>query len=308
MGGGGRSSKTVIRQAPAPVVQRDNSFSQYLQYQQSREAAAEARAAREREEARQREEARRERGRQALDPMRSNLQRSLDAGLVSYGDATSQLREFGARYDIGGETEKRAQDLSTYYTGTLLPQKRQQQVKSAYKTILGREASEEEMADALASYQAEGWGGSSQGLRQQLKSGSEYRDKFNQSYLDNYYDTMYGKQDKTAEGKLTGKRRFAFSSDLLPQYDGDLQAKTGVTMPDYEKYFSEARTVAELDEQRQGLRQTRQFMYNAGLTNLQGDIDKEINKVKTEGSKSVAKIKNKGTLYGGLTSGFFGAV
>ena len=67
------------------------------------------------------------------------------------------------------------------------------------------------------------------------------------------------------------------------------KAKTGVTMPDYEKYFSEARTVAELDEQRQGLRQTRQFMYNAGLTNLQGDIDKEINKVKTEGSKSIAR-------------------
>ncbi len=119
---------------------------------------------------------------------------------------------------------------------------------------------------------------------------------------------MYGKQDKTADGKLTGKRRFAFTKDLLPQYEGDLKAKTGVTMPDYENYFKQARTVAELDEQRQGIRQSRQFMYQAGLTNLQGDIDKEINKVKTEGTKSVARIKNKGTLYGGLTAGFFGAV
>ena len=215
MGGSRKSVKNVTYQA-APV-QPDNSFQQYLQYQQSREQAAEARAARERAEEAARQEARRERGRQALDPMRSNLQRSLDAGLISYGDATSQIRDFGAQYDIGGESEKRAQELSTYYTGTLLPQKRQQQVKSAYKTILGREATEDEMADALASYQAEGWGGSSQGLRQQLKSGSEYRDKFNQSYLDNYYDPMYGKQDKTADGKLTGKRRFAFTKDLLPQ-------------------------------------------------------------------------------------------
>ena len=304
MGGG---TKTTVKYRPAPV-QRDNSFQQYLQYQQSREQAAEARAARERAEEAARQEARRERGRQALDPMRANLQRSLDAGLISYGDATSQLREFGSRYDIADSSEPLAQQLGTYYTTDLLPKKRQQQVKSAYKTILGREATEDEMADALASYQAEGWGGTSAGIRSQLKASQEYKDKFNQSYLDNYYDTMYGKQTKDADGKRTGKRTFAFSKDLLPGYEGDLQASTGVTLPDYENYFKEARTVAELDEQRQGIRQTREFMYNAGLTNLQGDIDKEINKVKTEGSKSVARIKNKGTLYGGLTAGFFGAV
>ena len=303
--GGGKSTK--VKYQPAPI-QRDDSFSQYLQYQQGREQAAEARAAQERAEEAARQEARRQRGRDAIGSMKSNLQRSLDAGLMSYGDATNQLREFGSRYDIADASEPLAQELSTYYTTDLLPKKRQQQVKSAYKTILGRDASEDELADALASYQAEGWGGSSQGLRSQLKSSQEYQDKFNQSYLDNYYDTMYGKQTKDAEGKRTGKRTFAFSEDLLPGYDGDLQAKTGVSMPDYENYFKEARSVAELDEQRQGIRQTRQFMYNAGLTNLQGDIDKEINKVKTEGSKSVAKIKNKGTLYGGLTAGFFGSV
>jgi hypothetical protein len=307
MGGGGKS-KTKVKYMPAPAPPQDNSFQQYLQYAQNREQAAERRAAQERAEEKQRQEARRERGRAALDPMRSNLQRSLDAGLISYGDAASQIRDFGAQYDIGGETEKRASELSEYYTSTLLPQKRQQQIKSAYKTILGRDATADEITDAMASYQAEGWGGSSQGLRSQLKSGSEYRDKFNQSYLDNYYDTMYGKQTKTADGKQTGKRTFAFTKDLLPQYDGDLKGKTGITMPDYENYFKEARTVAELDEQRQGIRQSRQFMYQAGLTNLQGDIDKEINKVKTEGTKSVAKIKNKGQLYGGLTAGFFGAV
>ena len=116
---------------------------------------------------------------------------------------------------------------------------------------------------------------------------------------------MYGKQTRDDEGGLTGKRKFAFSKELLPDYDGDLKAKTGISLPDYDKYFGEARTVAELDEQRQGIRQTRQYLYSAGLTGLQGDIDKNIQKLRNEGQKDVAKIKQAGDIMGGLTQGFF---
>ena len=78
----------------------------------------------------------------------------------------------------------------------------------------------------------------------------------------------------------------------MPKYAGDLKAATNVDLPDYEKYFKEARTVAELDEQRQGLRASRQFVYSAGLTNLQGSIDKEISKIRETGDTKRSRIES----------------
>jgi len=137
-----------------------------------------------------------------------------------------------------------------------------------------------------------------------LAKSPEYLKKFNQSYLDNYYDTMFGKQTLTAEGERTGKRTFKFDASLLPSYQGDLAAKTNINLPDFGSEITG--TPFELQEQVQNIRDTRQYLYSAGLTGLQGEIDANIQKLKNEGTKEVAKIGAKGSVYSNLVSGFWG--
>ena len=62
--------------------------------------------------------------------------------------------------------------------------------------------------------------------------------------------------------------------------------------------------LAELEEGKQNIRDTRKFLYSAGLTNLQGEIDKETQKIKNEGAKDIAKIQQATNMYTGLLGGF----
>ena len=117
---------------------------------------------------------------------------------------------------------------------------------------------------------------------------------------------MYGEQTTDAEGNKTKKRVFNFDASLLPSYSGDLEGKTNVNITTGEQfadYFSEGRTIAELESQQQNIRDTRKFLFSAGLTNLQGDIDKETQKIKNQGARDIAKI-NQGTEMYKLLGGF----
>ena len=135
-----------------------------------------------------------------------------------------------------------------------------------------------------------------------LYKGQEYQKKFNKSYLENYYDTQFGKQTTDASGERTGKRTFQFDKSLLPKYGGNLQGRTGITTPDFKDSF--VGTPAEIQEQLQNVRDTRQYLYSAGLTNLQGEINKETTKLKSEGQKQLQKIKEQGGLYRSLVGSF----
>jgi len=185
--------------------------------------------------------------------------------------------------------------------GGLLERQRQSGIKLAYQDLLGREATEDELSGAMSNLQLQSYGGAGiQGLRDSIKSSSEYTKKFNDNYLDNYYDTMYGKQTTDEEGNRTGKRKFNFDASLLPSYSGDLADKTNVNITTGEQfadYFSEGRTIAELESQQQNIKDTRKFLFSAGLTNLQGDIDKETQRIKNEGAKDIAKISQASDMY-----------
>ena len=191
--------------------------------------------------------------------------------------------------------------------GGLLGQQRTAGIQLAYKDLLGREATEDELSGAMSNLQLQSYGGAGiQGLRDSIKSSSEYTKKFNDNYLDNYYDVQYGDQTTDEEGNKTGKRIFNFDASLLPSYSGDLADKTNVNITTGEQfadYFSEGRTIAELESQQQNIRDTRKFLFSAGLTNLQGDIDKETQKIKNQGAKDIAKI-NQGTEMYKLLGGF----
>lgn len=286
----------------APVIPKDNTFQQLLAYQQQQDAAAAKRAKNQRKREKQAAEAYTASGKAGYSGLVQGLETQLRQNLIGYSDAASQLRDYAAKYNLSPPEGDIAR-LTSVYTQELLPGRRATGISAAYDEILGRQATEEEKQKATERFN-QGYYSSVEDLRNSLYKGSEYQDKFNQSYLDNYYDTMFGKQTVDAAGKKTGQRTFKFASNLLPALSGDTQKRTNVVTPAFGESFTG--TAAEIEEQQQNIRDTRQFLYSAGLTNLQGEIDKETQSLKNEGAKQVSRIGAAGNLYSNLTAGFWG--
>ena len=317
-------SKTVYN---APKIEKDDSFAKYLEYQKGKEDRLQAQADKEKAEAKAKDLTRRKSGAQGLTGLYDRTKSQLESGLISFQGAQDKLQSYIDKYDLtGGFTEDEGftptytdpnkgpgqylSSLQNIYQGEggLLDKKRTSGVKLAYQDILGRQATGDELSSAMSNLQLQSYGGAGiQGLRDSLKSSAEYTKNLNDNYLDNYYDTMYGKQTRDAEGNMTKKRKFTFDPSLLPTYQGDLGERTGVgvtTGEQFADYFKEGRTIAELEEGKQNIRDSRKFLYSAGLTNLQGEIDKETQKIKNEGAKDIAKIQQEGSIYGQLLGGF----
>ena len=317
-------SKTVYN---PPKIEKDDSFAKYLEYQKGKEDRLQAQADAEKAEAKAKDLTRRKSGAQGLTGLYDRTKSQLESGLVSFQGAQDKLQSYIDKYDLtGGFTEEEGftptytdpnkgpgqylTSLQDIYQGEggLLDKKRTSGVKLAYQDILGRQATGDELSSAMSNLQLQSYGGAGiQGLRDSLKSSAEYTKNLNDNYLDNYYDTLYGKQTRDAEGNMTKKRKFTFDPSLLPTYQGDLGERTGVcvtTGEQFADYFKEGRTIAELEEGKQNIRDSRKFLYSAGLTNLQGEIDKETQKIKNEGAKDIAKIQQEGSIYGQLLGGF----
>ena len=317
-------SKTVYN---PPKIEKDDSFAKYLEYQKGKEDRLQEQADKEKAEAKAKDLTRRKSGAQGLTGLYDRTKSQLESGLVSFQGAQDKLQSYIDKYDLtAGFTEDEGftptytdpnkgpgqylSSLQNIYQGEggLLDKKRTSGVKLAYQDILGRQATDDELSSAMSNLQLQSYGGAGiQGLRDSLKSSNEYTKNINNNYLDNYYDTMYGKQTRDAEGNMTKKRKFTFDPSLLPTYQGDLGERTGVgvtTGEQFADYFKEGRTIAELEEGKQNIRDSRKFLYSAGLTNLQGEIDKETQKIKNEGAKDIAKIQQEGSIYGQLLGGF----
>ena len=317
-------SKTVYN---PPKIEKDDSFAKYLEYQKGKEDRLQAQADAEKAEAKAKDLTRRKSGAQGLTGLYDRTKSQLESGLISFQGAQDKLQSYIDKYDLtAGFTEDEGftptytdpnkgpgqylSSLQDIYQGEggLLDKKRTSGVKLAYQDILGRQATDDELSSAMSNLQLQSYGGAGiQGLRDSLKSSAEYTKNINDNYLDNYYDTMYGKQTRDAEGNMTKKRKFTFDPSLLPTYQGDLGERTGVgvtTGEQFADYFKEGRTIAELEEGKQNIRDSRKFLYSAGLTNLQGEIDKETQKIKNEGAKEIAKIQQEGSIYGQLLGGF----
>ena len=317
-------SKTVYN---PPKIEKDDSFEKYLEYQKAKEDRLQAQADKEKAEEKAKDLTRRKSGAQGLTGLYDRTKSQLESGLISFQGAQDKLQSYIDKYDLtAGFTDDEGftptytdpnkgpgqylSSLQNIYQGEggLLDKKRTSGVKLAYQDILGRQATEDELSSAMSNLQLQSYGGAGiQGLRDSLKSSSEYTKNLNDNYLDNYYDTMYGKQTRDAEGNMTKKRKFTFDPSLLPTYQGDLGERTGVgvtTGEQFADYFKEGRTIAELEEGKQNIRDSRKFLYSAGLTNLQGEIDKETQKIKNEGAKEIAKIQQEGSIYGQLLGGF----
>lgn len=239
-------------------------------------------------------------GAAGYDPYKQSLEIQLRSGLLNFNQAQDYLEQYTTKYELLGK-EGDIGDFATLYSEQIAPKRFETGLEGAYEEILGRKATEEEKAAQLERFKG-GYYQSVADLKDSLYKGQEYQKKFNRSYLDSYYDTMYGDEIKDEEGVGTGKRTFKFDRTLLPSYAGDLAGKTNVNLPDFKDTFEG--TPAELEAQLQNVRESRQFLLTAGLTNLQGDIDKETQKLKNEGMKEVQKIAAQGDIYKSLVSSF----
>jgi hypothetical protein len=299
-----------------PPVQKDDSFEKYLQYQQQKETAAEQRVATEKAEQKAADDARKASGAAGYGGLRTGVENQLRQGLIGYEDATRQLRDYATKYDMT-PPEADVTNLTNVYTQELLPGRRKTSIDSAYQEILGRAPTEEEKTSQLQKFDQQYYT-SNDDLRNALYKAPEYTKKYNDNYLDNYFDTQFGSsvEARTEEytdattgekkTKVTKARKFNFDPSLLPSYSDQagLEKKTGVTQPDYAKYFSQGRSIEELQQGLQGVKDTRQYLYSAGLTNLQGEIDKETQKLKNEGAKELAKVQSQGSIYNSLVGSF----
>jgi hypothetical protein len=292
----GLYSSKVSYNPPPP----DNTFSKLLEFEQARDQRLQDRADQERAEAAAEKKARKEAGASAYGGVKTTTQQQLAQGLIGYESAANQLRDYAARYDLT-PPEADIAELTQQYTAAL-PGKRAAGIQAAHEELYGRPATAEELSKAQDRFQ-QGYYTSMEDFKSSLTKSPEYQKKFNQSYLDNYYDTMFGKQTVDEKGDKTGKRTIKFDSKLLPSYGGNLADRTKITTPDFSEGFEG--TPAELEAQQQNVRDTRQYLYSAGLTNLQGEIDKETQSLKNEGSKELARINRETGVFSNLVSGFW---
>ena len=234
----------------------------------------------------------------------SNINNQYKAGLIDNVAAEKQLQNYAEKYKLGsGFSQSDINLVNSQYTENA-SSNLQKLAGQTYKDILGREAKESELQNYLDLSKTGQY--KLTDLTNTIKGSQEYQDRFNSNYLSNYYDTMYGKQTtEMVDGyeKKTGKRTFNYDTGLDPTFAGDIGKASGISFESMPA--SVTGTPDEIQQFQAAQRQKRDFMYNAGLTNLQGQIDKDTQKIKNEGTKDVTRIASQGQLLSNLTSGFW---
>jgi hypothetical protein len=287
---------TVTYTPPAP----DNTQSELLKAQLEYQKSLDDRAEQERAEEKAEEEARKAAAVAGYGGLFKTVKQQVGQGLINYEAGIDKLSDFATEYSLSQPYE----DISKITQGYLaaLPGKRATGMSAAYEELMGRQATAKELREGQKRFRA-GYYTSMEDFKDSLAKSPEYKDKFESSYLENYYKTQFGSQVVNKKGKKTGTYKFKFDPKLLPTYGGNLADRTKITTPDFGDEF--VGTPEELQAQQQNIRDTRQYLYSAGLTNLQGEIDKETQSLKNEGSKEVAKIGAAGSLYSNFVSGFW---
>ena len=223
---------------------------------------------------------------EGLNPYYDTVLSQLKRGTIDYNTAVGNLEGYIAEGNILERPTDLFTGLSTAYE-TVADDRAVNSANRAYQTLLGRAPTPEELEIAIQNLTGGIENYSYDSLKSDILDSEEYQKKYNDNYLDNYYDTYFGEQERDEEGNLTGLRTFDFSTEFMPAYEGALDADTGITMPTFGSFTGNP---AELEEYQQSIRQARSFMYNAGLTNLQGNIDKELTKMKTESAERQKRI------------------
>tara|TARA_Y100000289_G_scaffold17822_1_gene16996 strand:+ start:2455 stop:3597 length:1143 start_codon:yes stop_codon:yes gene_type:complete len=285
-----------LQQQQFELTQQDLKFYQDKSTREEERILAKDKAAEEKEAARL------ALGAEGYDAYKEGLEQQLRSGLINAAAAQEYLQDYASTYQIAGKQRQDSLGFGDIYGKEVLQPRYEQGVGTAYEEVLGRAPTEEEYAKAMAKFNvAEGFTSASS-LKEDLYKTTEYKDKFDKSYLESYYDTVFGKEIKDEEGYKTGDRTFKFDKSLLPTYKGDLAERTGVELPNFADEFTGK--PFELEAQLDNIKESRQFLYNAGLTNLQGEIDQQTQKIKNEGMKEIQKIAAQGDIYKSVIGSF----
>jgi len=290
MGGGGT---TVSYQQPKDPYGDELKKYQLEQLKAAEKTAAEEKAAKTAADAEKKLAAQ-----QGFTPFKQTIQQQLSKGLLSYQEAQAELKDYASKYDIGPQPGA-LQELTDYYLTNIQPGQQKSQIESAYQEYFGKGPTTEQLEKAQKSFQS-GYYKSVGDLKETLKASDEYQEKFNKSYLDNYYETMFGKAQKDDKG--VKKYQFKLQESFLPKYAGDLAKETGVTIPEFQKEFTG--TAGEIEANLDAIKETKAFIYQSGLSNLQGQIDKEVQTLKNEGIEKVTKLQQAGNQYTALIGSF----
>ena len=234
----------------------------------------------------------------------SNINNQYKAGLIDNVAAEKQLQNYAEKYKLGsGFSQSDINLVNSQYTENA-SSNLQKLAGQTYKDILGREAKESELQNYLDLSKTGQY--KLTDLTNTIKGSQEYQDRFNSNYLSNYYDTMYGKQTtEMVDGyeKKTGKRTYNYNTGLDPTFASDIGKASDISLESMPA--SVTGTPDEIQQFQAAQRQKRDFMYNAGLTNLQGQIDKDVQKIKDAGTQATARIGTQGQLLSNLTAGFW---
>jgi len=290
MGGGGT---TVSYQQPKDPYGDELKKYQLEQLKAAEKTAAEEKAAKTAADAEKKLAAQ-----QGFTPFKQTIQQQLSKGLLSYQEAQAELKDYASKYDIGPQPGA-LQELTDYYLTNIQPGQQKSQIESAYQEYFGKGPTTEQLEKAQKSFQS-GYYKSVGDLKETLKASDEYQEKFNKSYLDNYYETMFGKAQKDDKG--VKKYQFKLQESFLPKYAGNLAKETGVTIPEFQKEFTG--TAGEIEANLDAIKETKAFIYQSGLSNLQGQIDKEVQTLKNEGIEKVTKLQQAGNQYTALIGSF----
>lgn len=235
----------------------------------------------------------------------TDLQNRFDAGLTSESGVTNEYTKYLGQYGLGADYG--AADVTAFKTRATTKNlaDRSYLAQQTYRDILGREATSGELAQFESGATR---GRSLADLAGSLRSSEEGKNRGPASYLEAYNDTMFGKQvtERRPGSDIdwkTGKYAFTYDPSLDPTFTANTTNQTGVNFQKTPTTITG--TPDEIANFQKGLAQKRDFMYNAGLTSLQGKIDTDIQKIKEGGTRDIANIQTKGQLLSNLTAGFW---
>ena len=216
-------------------------------------------------------------------------------------DTPAEWKDWSPVSDLGS--------LDSWYQTDILPEQRKGKITRAYQAVLGRDPTDDEMTQKLGYFGSDP-DYSAQTLRGDLQIGDEYREKFNKSYQDSYFDSMYGESwnetftDDQGEERSKQVRKFNIQSGLSPTFSDDTNLKNDMGIDFGDTPTSLTGSAAEIEFGISQLRDKEKALYTAGIKNLEGNIQKDLQKLQNTSREKIAKIDQNTSMMGLLGHAF----
>tara|TARA_B100000131_G_scaffold319207_1_gene364635 strand:- start:906 stop:2033 length:1128 start_codon:yes stop_codon:yes gene_type:complete len=230
-------------------------------------------------------------------------------------DTTLALPTIGGQQWDTWDINKAINTLGQHYDTNIKPGKQKYMIDNALEDLLGITETVDNpdtpdideskpYTDAFAKWNEKftkgpvGYG--KDDLRADIKDTSAYKSKHAQTYLQSYYGEMYN-AERNSEGALTGNYTVDYGklNRFAPKMSTELMDKLSFdSVPDFSTPFTG--TIGEIDISLADRKLYYDTLYTAGLTNLQGTIDADLQKLKNASNEKIAGIQMQANLVSGF--------